>query len=148
MNTLHNHRLHAALALLWALPALGAAAALTTGGHSPLRSLLLITLVIAATLAAALLPALLIHAGAHGRGPLNNAQTAAWTAAALSSLNLALASFTPWAGGPTTTFWLACALLLAAATAYLARTALRPNGKTHTRAANPDEDNGLYLTTL
>ena len=110
----------ACLAAAWAIPALTSAAALTTGGHSVLRSLILVILLVGTTLATALLPALQARRTSLA-GPLSPGEAAALTAAAMASGSLSLATISLWAGGAATPHWFACLIILAAASTVIIR---------------------------
>ena len=106
------------LAACWALPALAAATALTTGGHSVLRALVLVALLVTATLAAALMPALAARRTLNP-GPLSPAEAAAGALAAMCAFNLALSTTSSWAGGAATPHWFLCVIILALASALI-----------------------------
>ena len=109
-----------ALCALWAAPAAASALSLALSQHSALRASILVLLLITATLAAALLPALLARTqDAASRMP--TMQTPAWTAAAIASADLSLSTLTTWAGGSGTPHWFACILVLATATTLIAK---------------------------
>ena len=124
----------ACLAVAWALPALAAAAALTTGGHSVLRALILVALLVTATLAAALLPALQARRTLLA-GPLSPGEAAALTAAAMASGSLSLTTISLWAGGAATPHWFACVIILAAASTFIIRH--RVPGQEKSRKTSP-----------
>lgn len=106
------------LAATWSLPALASAAALTAGGHSVLRALVLVALLVTATLAVALLPALQARRTLLAE-PLSPGEAAALTAAAMASGSLSLATISLWAGGAATPYWFACVIILTAASAFI-----------------------------
>ena len=108
------------LAASWALPALAAAGALTTGGHSVLRALILVALLVTATLATALLPALAAKRNLLP-GPLTPGEAAAAALAGLCSFHLALSTISGWAGGAATPFWFLSLIILAMASAAIIR---------------------------
>lgn len=124
----------ACLAAAWAIPALASATALTAGGHSVLRSLILVILLVSATLATALLPALQARRSSLA-GPLSPGEAAALTAAAMASGSLSLATISLWAGGAATPHWFVCLIILTAASMVIIRH--RNPGHEDTRETEP-----------